>query len=152
MMRQAVSPLLIALGMALIVHFLALAWADWAGCGIATDKAISPYADYTIYLLSNWGMAIPTLVVPFLPFIITAIFLRAPERLYWQWAGIGITIAVLVFVLSNLGTGQVCDPDAPDEYGIPELAPIIIGLFVGFPICLLVTYIGSVRHARRTAR
>jgi Na+(H+)/acetate symporter ActP len=152
MIRLAVSPALIAAGMALIVHFLALAWSDWASCGTAVDKPISPYMDYTVSLLSNWGLAIPTVVVPFLPFIITAMFLRAPERLYWQWAGIGITIAVLVFVLSNLGTGQVCDPDAPSEYGIPELAPIIIGLFVGFPICLLVTYIGSVRSARRAAR
>jgi hypothetical protein len=152
MTRLAVSPLLIVIGMALIVHFLALAWTDWASCATSTDKAFSPYRDYATYFLSSWGMAVPTLGVPFLPFIITALFLRAPERLYWQWVGICITVSVLVFVLSNLSNGQTCDSGTPSEYGIPELLPMIVGVIVSFPVCLVVTYIGSVRHARRTGR
>ena len=151
MIRLAISPLLIALGMALTAHFLALAWADWTACfKVLSGQNATPYWDYLTSLLSLRGMAALTLGAPFLPFFLVALFIRAPERLFWQWVGLGITIGVLAIVLSGLI--QSCpDEGTPSEYGIPELAPIIIGLVVAFPVCLVVTYIGSVRHARRNA-
>jgi hypothetical protein len=150
MTRLAVSPVLIAFGMALIVHFLSVSYAEWARCFSEAVDLPSPYRDYATYLLSNWSMAALVLGIPFLPFIVATAVLRAPERLYWLWIGILITIAVLVLALSNLASGQACDPDTIREYGIPELTPMIIGLIVSFPVCLIATYIGSVRHSRRT--
>ena len=143
---------MILLGMALIAHFLAITWADWSACfNRSVNHLSTPYRDYLASLLSNWwGLAVPTLGVPFLPFMLTATAIRAPDRLYWQWVGISITIGVLALALS--GPNQPCpDEGVLAKYGIPELSPIIIGLVVAFPVCLVVTYIGSVRHARRKA-
>lgn len=146
--RQAVSPALIMLGMALNAHFLAMAWVDWSACFETSPKQASPYRDYLTDLLSNWGVAVLTLVPPFLPFLLVSVLVRAVERLFWQWVGIGITIIVLSFVLS--GISHPC-PDEGDlaKYGVPELIPMFLGGPLGFLACLVVTYIGSIRHARR---
>ncbi|MCX7288185.1 MAG: hypothetical protein NTW20_11690 [Rhodobacterales bacterium] len=153
MIRLAVSPLLIALGVALTAHFLALAWADWAACfEDAAGQTSLAYRKYLVNLLSHPGMAILTLGAPFLPFLLVAPFLRAPKRLVWQWIGIGTTIAVLALLLSGLSSAQTCpDEGNLSEYGIPELIPMVFGGGVGFTIFLVVTYIGSIRDARGSA-
>jgi len=151
MIRLAVSPLLIAFGMVLTVHFLALNFAAWANC-FATDPSVSKYWGYLTSLLSSFPMAGLTLGAPFLPFILAAMFMREPERLYWQWIGIGIIIGIiiglLVLVMHDLPTGT-CLNEGISEYGVAEIVPIMIGVFVSFPVFLVVTYIGSIRLARR---
>jgi hypothetical protein len=97
-------------------------------------------------------MAALTLGAPFLPFLVLAAFLRAPERIFWQWIGIGATIASCLLLLSGIASGQECPNEGRlTEYGIPELIPMVIGGGMGFVICLVVTYIGSIRHSRRKA-
>jgi hypothetical protein len=153
MIRRAVSPLLIVLGMALTAHFLALSWAEWVTC--FEDQArqnSSAYREYIVDLLSRPGMALVTLGAPFLPFILVALFLRAPERLVWQWIGIGFTTAFLAIVMIDIPSGRPCpDEGQIAEYGVPELLLMVLGGGVGFAVCLVVTYIGSIRHARRKA-
>lgn len=153
MIRLAVSPLLIGLGITLTAHFLASAWTDWSICfKEPTSENSSAYWDYLSFLLFHPGMAALTLGAPFLPFLLLAAFLRAPERIFWQWVGIGATIAGCLVLLSGISSGQACpDEGRLTEYGIPELILVVIGGGMGFAICLVVTYIGSIRHSRRKA-
>lgn len=85
------------------------------------------------------------LSTPFLPFIITAFLLRATRRLQWQWVGLAIIMAMIFVLMPGADPAQSCE----DKGSIPELAPLIIGLVVTFPVFLVVTYIGSVQHARK---
>ncbi len=150
MIRLAISPLLIAFGMVLILHFLAAAFAAWANCpNPAAEPTASQYWRYATGLLSSLPMAGLTLGAPFLPFILAAMFMREPERLYWQWVGIGITIGVLALFFSGSPSGRTCIDEGINDFGIPELVPMMIGLVIGFPVFLVVTYIGSIRLARR---
>lgn len=151
MIRLAVSPLLIAFGMALIAHLLSLIWADWVTCfEDAAAQDSSPYWEYLSKLASHPAMAALSLATPFLPFMLVAPFFRAPERLFWQWIGIGTTIATLVFLISGVRSARTCPDDRiPAEFGIPELIPMVLGGATGCAVFLVVTYIGSVRHARR---
>jgi hypothetical protein len=153
MIRLAVSPLLIGLGIALTAHFLASAWADWSMCfKEASGENPSAYWEYLSDLVSHPGMAVLTLGAPFLPFLLVAVFLTAPGRIFWQWIGIGATIASCLLLVSGIASGQECpDEGRLTEYGIPELIPMVLGGGMGFAICLIVTCIGSIRHSRRKA-
>lgn len=153
LIRLAVSPLLIALAMALTAHLLAMAWVDWVACfeGEARQSSAA-YREYITYLLFNPGMAALTLGAPFLAFALVAVVVRATVRLLWQWIGIGITSAINTLLVVGISSQQACpDEGLPSEYGIPELIPMVMGGGMGFAVCLIVTYIGSVRHARRNA-
>lgn len=154
MIVRAVSPLLIILGMALSAHLLALTWSEWVAC--FEDDArqnSSAYREYLGDLLSHPWMALVTVGAAFLPFLLVTLFLRASERLVWQWVGIGITTAFVAILIIGISSGTTCpDEGQIAEYGVPELLLMVLGGGVGFIVCLVVTYIGSLRHARRYAR
>ncbi len=150
MIRLAVSPVLIALGAALTAHFLAINWVDWSAC--FEDASRTSYRDFWNSLMSHWGLSALTLGAPYLSFLIVAVFLRASERLVWQWIGIGITTAFLATLLIGVSSGTTCpDEGRIAEFDGPELLLMVLGGGVGFAVCLVVTYIGTVRHARRNA-
>jgi drug/metabolite transporter superfamily protein YnfA len=147
--RLLVTPLLILIGMATILHLCILEEAEVEACFHA--------AGYEARLQTYWDIWAEEILVPssisllfwpaiaFLPFAIAALFIRSPSRLYCQWGGLGILLPILwlLFIEETQQDPNWCfQPDMGDlglRIGLTTFA-ILFG--VCLPVFVLTTLIG----------
>jgi drug/metabolite transporter superfamily protein YnfA len=147
--RLLVTPVLILIGMATILHFCVR--------HDAAVEACSHAAGYETRLQTYWDIWAEEILVPsgfpllvwpaiaFLPFAIAALFIRSPSRLYCQWGGLGILLPILwlLFIEETQQDPNWCfQPDMGDlglGVGLTTFG-VLFGLCL--PVFVLVTVIG----------
>ncbi|MGL5010889.1 MAG: hypothetical protein ACRC6I_13490, partial [Paracoccaceae bacterium] len=121
-MKLAVTPLLIVIGTTLLAHLNVSSMLDIESCIYAAGYRNNPQTYWGILSDELLGASGPVrlafLMAAFLPFMIAAAFIRAPTKLYCQWAGLGIVMAAafLLFRLDQLyqEPGWCLQPDMTD--------------------------------------
>jgi hypothetical protein len=156
-MRLAVTPLLIVIGMALLVHLNISLVVEFERChqaGGSTPRLQTYWDILTEEVLAPSGpIRMALTVIAFLPFAIAALFIRSPTRLYSQWVGLGVLLPI-IWLFFILGTPQEPDwcfqPDAGDfGLGIALTTYMVLFIFT-LPVFIFVTLIGISVPAKDT--
>jgi hypothetical protein len=147
-MKLAVTPLLIVIGAALLIHFNVAFAVDFESCLSAADYRAELQTYWDILkneiFFSSHPFRIVLPVLAFLPFVIAALFIRSRRKLICQWVALGVVMALML--LTNLGTYNEPDwclqPDAGD-FGLGLLLGTYFTLVcLSLPIFVFATMIG----------
>jgi hypothetical protein len=144
--RLAVTPLFILFATGLVLHYQIDIMADFYSCAYHDGSISFKTAEYWKIVTETaitWqtSISIISFGIPVLPFAIAAFFIRAPKRLYWQWAGLVIIICGLYALFSSPQTPGWC---LEGEFIPGFILLVLIGflIFVTLPVFAFVTWAG----------